>query len=60
MASGFREMKKSMITARVKKRYFIKIKELPTVRTKKEWLITLSQDVVLASVKREKEFVIVE
>ena len=49
MAFGFREMKKSMSTARVKQRYFIKIKELPTARTKKAWLITLSQDVVLAS-----------
>ena len=49
MASGFRDMKKSMTTARVKEKDFIKVEELPTVRTKKAWLISLSQDVVLAS-----------
>ena len=58
MASGFREMKKSMTTARVKERYFIKIKELPTVRTKKAWLITLSQDVVLASGRSDDDKVV--
>ena len=59
MASGFREMKKSMTTPRVKERDVIKIKELPTVRTKKAWLITLSQDVVLAS-GRSDDHVVVE
>ena len=58
MASGLREMKKSMATARLKERYFIKIKELPTVRTKKAWLITLSQDVVLASGRSDDDKVV--
>ena len=35
MASGFRDMKKSMITARVKERDFIKIKELPQLEQRK-------------------------
>ena len=51
-------MKKSMTTARVNERDFIKIKELPTVRTKKAWLITLSQDVVLASGRSDDDKVV--
>ena len=58
MASGFREMKKSMTTARVKERDVIKIKELPTVRIKKAWLITLSQDDVLASGRSDDDKVV--
>ena len=58
MASGFRDMKKSMTTARVRERYFIKIKELPTVRTKNAWMITLSQDVVLASGRADDHVVV--
>ena len=58
MVPGFREMKKSMISARVKERDFIKIKELLAVRTKKAWLITLSQDVVLASGRSDDDKVV--
>ena len=57
-ASGFRDMKKSMSTARVKDRYFIKIKELPTVRTKKAWSITHSHDVVLAAGRSDDHVVV--
>ena len=58
MPSGFRDMKNTMSKARVKERYFIKIKELPIVRTKKAWMITLSQDVVLASGRSDDHVVV--
>ena len=47
-----------MSTARVKERDFIKIIELPSVRTKKAWMITLSQDVVLASGRSDDHVVV--
>ena len=58
MASGTRDMKKSMSTARVKEGYSIKIEELPIVRTKKAWTIMLSQDVVLASGRSDDDVVV--
>ena len=51
-------MMKSMSTARVKDRLCIKIKELHTVRTKKAWMVTLSQDVVLASGRSDDHVVV--
>ena len=49
-------MKKSMVS-KVKEQYDVRIKELPIVRTTEAWMITRSQDVVLASGRSDDDVV---
>ena len=58
MAAGFRDTKKSMAKTRIKERACVRIKDLLAVRTKKAWMITLPQDVVLASGRADDDVVV--